>query len=575
MMFYFQKKIFIKVLLALILVTLYSCQSVSAGGKQESIEMENSIISINQLGYYPQSPKYVIIENTLADQFAVKTVADDQVVFEGLLTDVGDYDGSSRNLKLGDFSAFGDAGEYYIHLSSGGTSYPFSIDGDIYAQAMKDALKTFYFQRASMPIDEAYGGEWARSAGHPDDNCRFHESTGKEGTHSSPGGWYDAGDYGKYMVNGGISVSTLMLLHETLPQAFSDDLNIPESGNGISDLLDEVKYELDWMKTMQDQDGGAFFKVAGLQWPGFVSPANERMQRYVIGKSTTSTLNFAASLAQASRVYRDVDSNYADQCLEQAEQAWDWALANPSVKEVEVNGSGSYGDSNYQDEFLWAAAELYISSGKEQYKSYLMDSSLIQNPKISSPANWGDLRNHAYFSLATQDNGLDNATLETIRSEIISYADKTLNYMAGNPYRIPMRTKDFVWGSNGVICNYGINLAYAYQLTKDEKYMQGVLSITNYVFGQNALSFSFVTGYGSDSVKKPHNRIISSNFSSNIIPGFIAGGPNQHKNDNLNYNTDTPEKTYLDVEASYASNETAINWNAPFVFLLAFVSQQS
>lgn len=574
-MIHFQKTTLFKVLTALLMVAFYSCASASAGGTQETIDMGNSLISINQLGYYPQSPKYVIIDNSVADQFIVKKVIDDQVVFEGPLTDAGDYDGSRRNIKLGDFSALSEAGEYYVDIPSAGTSYSFLIDGDIYAQATKDALKTFYFQRASMPIDEAFGGEWARSAGHPDDNCRFHESTGKEGTHSSPGGWYDAGDYGKYMVNGGISVSTLMMLHEIQPQAFGDDLNIPETGNGTSDLLDEVKYELDWMKTMQDEDGGAFFKVAGMQWPGFVSPANDRMLRYIIGKSTTSTLNLAASLAQAARVYRDIDSSYAEQCLEQAEQAWDWALANPSVKEVEVNGSGSYGDSNYQDEFLWAAAELYISSGKERFKSYLMDSSLIQNPNISSPAYWGDLRNHAYFSLATRDNGLDDTVIQGIQDEIIAFADKTLDYMAGNPYRIPMRSNDFVWGSNGAICNYGINLAYAYQFTEDEKYRQGILSIINYVFGQNALSFSFVTGYGSDSVKKPHNRIISSNYSSNIIPGFIAGGPNQHKNDNLNYNTDIPEKTYLDVEASYASNETAINWNAPFVFLLGFVSQQS
>lgn len=564
-----------QILTAFILAAGVFCGSVSAGGTQEPQEMGNSLISINQLGFYPQSPKYVIIENSVAYEFSVKNASDNKVVFQGELEDVGDYDGSRRNLKLGDFSEFQESGEYYIEIPKGGVTASFSIDQAMYNQPMKDSLKTFYFQRASMPIDKAFGGEWARSAGHPDDNCRFHESTGLEGTHSSPGGWYDAGDYGKYVVNGGISVSTLMLLHEALPQAFGDDLNIPESGNGHSDLLDEVKYELDWIKTMQDQDGGAFFKVAGMQWPGFVSPANERMQRYIIGKSTTSTLNLAASLAQAARVYRDIDSSYAGECLEQAEKAWDWAVANPSVKEVEVNGSGSYGDRNYQDEFLWAAAELYISSGKDSYKTYLMDSSLIQNPRISAPASWADLRNHAYFSLATRENGLDPSIIEAIRNEIISYADKTLEYMEGNPYRIPLRTEDFIWGSNGVICNYGINLAYAYMLTEDSKYLQGTLSIVNYVFGQNALGFSFVSGYGSRSMKNPHNRIISSNFSSNIIPGFIAGGPNQHKNDNLNYGTTIPEKTYLDIQDSYASNETAINWNAPLTFLLAFVSQNS
>ena len=139
---------------------------------------------------------------------------------------------------------------------------------------------------------------------------------------ASPGGWYDAGDYGKYVVNGALSTGQMLLLCTLYPQAVTDQaLHIPESGNGISDLLDELKYELDWLLTMQDEDGGVFHKLTAKNFSGFVSPEAYDLDRYVIGKGTAASLDFAAVLAQAARLLAPTNEFWSQKALEAAEKA--------------------------------------------------------------------------------------------------------------------------------------------------------------------------------------------------------------------------------------------------------------
>ena len=181
-----------------------------------------------------------------------------------------------------------------------------------------------------MAIEEQYGGIYQRASGHPDDRCIYHPSSGlNEGILSSPGGWYDAGDYGKYVVNAALTVGQMLNLLELLPDAIpSDQLNIPESGNGIRDLMDEIRYELDWVATMQDEDGGVFHKLTALTFGGFIMPEEYTLDRYIFGKGTAASLNFAAVMAQTSRVYAEVDPDFSSEALIAAERAWDWALVN-------------------------------------------------------------------------------------------------------------------------------------------------------------------------------------------------------------------------------------------------------
>ncbi|MBN1410751.1 MAG: glycoside hydrolase family 9 protein [Spirochaetales bacterium] len=546
------------------------------------------IISINQVGYYPASPKYVIVENTEKfdelSAFTITSLKDNKTVFEGTLEKAPDWEGDSLALKTGDFSSVTEPGQYALSVKGMDKSLEFTISANVYDKAAKESLRTYFYQRASMAIDEKYAGKWAREAGHPDTECVLHETTGKTGTVSSPYGWYDAGDFGKYMVNGGITVATLLELYELYPKAFDDDLNIPESGNGKSDLLDEVKYELDWFKTMQDpDDSGVFFKVAGLKWPGMVLPRLDTQQRYVIGKSTSATLNFAAVMAQAGRVYAKYDGKFAKDAVNRAEKAWVWAVNNPkAINPKGLSGSGEYMDTNFKDEFFWAAAELFITTGKPVYKEYLTGKkavgdtgfnlgNLLTSPAITKPAYWGGMTNLGYFSLATRPNTLDPEILTKIKDKIVSYADVVVSNINNSPYRIPMSRKDFVWGSNGGLCNYGVILGYAYRLTSDRKYLNALLETADYLFGKNAIGMSFVTGFGTKSPMRIHHRASTGDGVKDVFPGFVVGGPNNGKQDKQYYPIDKPEKCYVDVVDSYASNEVAINWNAPFVFVLGVI----
>jgi endoglucanase len=354
-------------------VMLATACSTADPGDQSSLTPEDHI-RINQVGYYSSAPKVFVAVDAGTDQFEL--IAENrETVFAGTLSDAVFWESSGENVRRGDFSEFTSPGSYRIRIAGAGESHPFVIGESIYDEAAKAALKSNYFQRCSMPIEETFGGKFARPAGHPDTNCLYHPSTGYEsGGKTSPGGWYDAGDYGKYIVNAGISVGTMLVLQELYPQSYGDQsLNIPESGNGINDLMDEMRYETDWMLTMQDTDGGVFHKLTTLQFTGFVMPHETTEQRYFIGKSTAAALNLAAVMAMMKRLYAGIDQAYAEICLAAAEKAWNWAVDHP--EEYFSNPSdvstGAYGDTELQEEFFWAAAELYITTGNEDYLSHI------------------------------------------------------------------------------------------------------------------------------------------------------------------------------------------------------------
>lgn len=526
-------------------------------------------IRFNQLGYYPQSVKRFITANSNAATFSIKD-GSGQVVLSGSLVAKGTWPLSGENVKVGDFSALTETGTYTINLSDNSISAPFSISADLYGQALCTSLKGFYYQRASMALDQRYAGQWARPEGHSDTDCRFHSSSGhSSGSLSSTKGWYDAGDYNKYVINAGISVGTLLALYELFPSVVPDRAtDIPESGNALSDLLDEVRYELDWLLTMQDADGGVFFKITSLDFCGFVMPQDDPLPRYVVGKSTTSTLDFAAMTAQAARIWEKSDAPFAATCLSAAEKAWAWAKTHNNIiytNPADVK-TGEYGDGVFKDEFFWAAAELYATTAKAEYLDY------VNNNRGGNPmgltAYWGGMQNLGYFTLAINSTTPDNLA-SALRSAITTAADSLVNRIQAIPYRIP--DVSFVWGSNSVYMNAAITLAYAFQVTKQAKYLDAIVETADYIFGKNAVGYCFVTGMGSRQVMNPHHRPSYADDVEAPVPGLLSGGPNRGKQDQLDYPYSEPARCYLDEMPSYASNEIAINWNAPLVFVLGFL----
>jgi len=557
------------------LVFLIACFIPSCQKEGKSIETSDQI-RLNQVGYYPTSVKEFILVDTDATGFQVVD-QDDNVIMQGELVQRGEWPTSGEQVALGDFSDLQAPGTYSIIVDEKLMSYPFQVNTDIYKDAFQAAIKSFYFQRASMGIDENYGGAYARAAGHEDDNCQFHPSSGHtEGTLSSPGGWYDAGDYGKYVVNGALSVGQMLNLVEQYPDVVVDgDLNIPESANGKSDLLDELKYELDWIMTMQDSDGGVFHKLTAKNFSSFIMPEAYDLERLIIGKGTVATLNFAAVLAQASRIYVDTDPSWSKMALKSAKNAWEWAMVNNDIayRNPKDVVTGEYGDDVFTDDFYWAAAELYITTSEDVYLNYLVNN---EEPYIHELTNsWKFfIRNTAFHSLLENRLDIDAELSKILITAHIELAAEILAQIEANPYHIALDR--YEWGSNSDILNQAVILCYAHRLTGDEKYLDGAEQITDYIFGKNATGFCFLTGYGTKQVMLPHHRPSGADGIEYPVPGFIAGGPNGHKQDarsGVEYAFDTPAKSYEDVEPSYASNEVCLNWNAPAVYVLGYLGQ--
>jgi endoglucanase len=570
------KKIFLLILICTSLFPILSAQDAA------------SKIRINQIGFYPDARKVAVITDDKASDFLIKSVSSKKVVFKAKLSAPHKSSFSPQTIRVADFSSFKEPGVYELNLPGEGDSYSFEIKPKVFSNLTKGLIKGFYFQRMSITLTPAYAGKWSRAAGHPDNRVIVHPAAASPnrpaGTMiSCPGGWYDAGDYNKYIVNSGITMGTLLSLYEDFPTYFDTlRINIPETGNGAPDLLNEIVWNLRWMLTMQDPaDGGVYNKVTNAGFDGFVMPVETTTPRYVVPKGTAATLDFAAVMAQAGRIFpkfKKVYPGLADSCMISAERAWNWAVKNPRIaydqnqmnKEFKpVIMTGGYGDSDFSDEFIWAASELYISTGKESYyKAYPMfPDALMPLP------SWDNVRLLGYYTLARFENKLTNsakADFPVLKERIINTADKMTEGITERAYLTVMgkSVTDFVWGSNSVATNQGILLIQAYRLSKDRRYLDYALTNLDYIMGRNATGYSFITGFGHKTPMFPHHRLSEADGIADPIPGLIVGGPNPGQQDGCKtYPSKIPDESYTDTVCSYASNEIAINWNAPAAYL--------
>ncbi len=423
-------------------------------------------------------------------------------------------------------------------------------------------------------------GVYYHASCHPADGF-YHSSTGQSGFRLTTGGWHDAGDYGKYVVNSGITVGTLLLAYENFPEKFSrDDLNNPESGNGVPDLLDEVRYEIEWLLKMQNSNGGIYFKITKEQFESFIMPQNDSGIRYIYTLSSTATGNFAAMMARAARIYQSIDTVFANQCLTAATLAWNFLLANPSIVPVGgfVNPSGTftggYGDTNDSDERLWAAAELFETTGLAEYNNYII-ANYSSGGIISGAMSWQNVKN---LALLTYLYSLQSTSSQTIKNQIknslISHCNTLLSRAGSNGFGVAINSGEYYWGCNSDVLNKALMLINGYRQTNNIAYYETALMQLNYILGTNAHNFSFITGVGTNSVMHPHHRPSASDGVVNPVPGLLAGGPDQYLDDPVlqsHFNSSTPPALcYIDDVGSYASNEIAINWNAPLVYVLGF-----
>lgn len=543
-------------------------------------------IKVNQLGYYPSQEKVAVVDSVVVEQFTIADAASGKEILKGKAKSsaVSEWSGKTRTTL--DFSEIVTPGKYLLEVN--GTSVPFEVKDKVLAPLADAALKAFYYQRTGMPIEEQYAGKWNRPAGHPDNKVMVHPNAASPqrpaGTIiSSPKGWYDAGDYNKYIVNSAYSIGLMQSIYELFPDYFArQSVNIPESANTTPDLLDEMYYNLDWMLTMQDpSDGGVYHKLTTPSFEGFIKPIDCKQQRYVVKKSVTATLDFAAAMAQASRLFAPYEEDYpgfSKRAIAAAEKAYLWAKKNPEAyyEQDKLNKeyqpavtTGAYGDNHADDEFFWAATELYLTTGKAAYREVATKKA----PKTFHTPGWPSvsaLGVFAWLQPGRELNDADRTFAGLLKEKLLAYSQAAISGADTSSFHSPYgnKAKDFFWGCIAEGCaNQGISLVYAYLQTGNKEFLTNAYRNSDYMLGRNATGYCYVTGFGSKSPMNPHHRLAASDAIEEPIPGFLVGGPNPGQQDKVAYASNYPDESYSDTEPSYASNEIAINWNAALVGL--------
>ena len=547
-------------------------------------EAPTTNIKVDQVGYLRTGRKIAMVSARGAT-FTIRRTVDDTAVFQGQLSSTATDANSGDVLQAADFSSLNAAGAYYLDAPGVGRSWPFSLGDNVFSRTLYLAMRAFYGQRCGIAVD--LGPEFP---GYTHPACHlvgsFDPSSGKHGPRNNVGGWHDAGDYGRYIVNSGISTGTLLWAWELFRSKLADlKLNIPESGNGTPDFLNEVRWNLEWMLKMQDDDGGVWHKQTSANFCGFVMPQDDHLPSLVIGtgsapyKSTCATADLAAVAAIAARVYAPYDKAFAARNLQAARQAWAWTERNPNVAFRNPPGvsTGAYADSECGDERLWAAAELWRTTGDASYQSYFVANYAQYLPALHAPIAeswrvvapmglWG-------YALATRPGG-DPKARAAIRQAALAAAHEIVNRTRQNGYRVSLVAADYHWGSNGLAANYGVQLLVTNLMAPDPSYVEVALDNLHYLLGRNTFSLSWVTQVGGNPYRHPHHRPSGADKNAEPWPGMLSGGPNADRQDAMLQALPPglpPAKVYSDTQASYASNEICINWQALLVFLLAGV----
>ncbi len=607
------------------------------GYEPDPVEPTN-VVRLNQEGFYPNSQKTATVVSTSTTPINWQLVnSAGSAVLTGKSTVKGADHASGDNVHIIDFSSYKTVGTGYkivtdvpVSKTGDNESMKFNISNDIYTQMKYDSMKYFYHNRSAIPIQMPYcdQSQWARPAGHTSDILAPDPTKDYKANYTLDvtGGWYDAGDHGKYVVNGGIATWTVMNAYEralylgdTSVAPFKDgSLNIPESGNGYPDMLDEARYNLKTLLNMQvpagnELAGMAHHKAHDERWTALATrPDQDTMKRWLQPPSTAATLNLAAMAAQSSRLWKQYDSAFATKCLTAAETAWDAAVAHPAIYATMEQGAGggAYGDNYVLDDFYWAACELYATTGSDKYLNYIKSSDhYLKMPTeltggedngITGAFDWGCTAGMGTITLALVPNKLPATDVATARANIQAAADKFISIENAQGYGVPIEEKvisspfdqstvtGFPWGSNSFVINEAIVMSYAYEFSKDSsnkknnKYINGAITAMDYILGRNPNVQSYITGYGDNPLDNPHHRFWSYQ-ADNSFPhppaGCLSGGPNSGlqdpwvKGSGWQPGVRPAEMCFMDNIESWSTNEITINWNAPLAWMSAYLAE--
>lgn len=532
------------------------------GATVSEVYQLDSRVRINSIGFLPNLQKKATIAASCTRFELVKE--DGTVVFSGTTTPM--YDGDSgENVNIADFSSVTEEGTYYLGVPGVGKSVNFRIAKDVYNEAYKTSMLGMYLWRCGTEVSATYdGNHFSHAACHTQDaylDYITNQHTIKDGKK----GWHDAGDYNKYVVNAGITVGAMFLAWEQFQDKIEPvALTMPESSNSMPDFLDEMKFEIDWLLTMQYPDGSGkvAHKLSTRSFGGFIMPENETTERFFTPWGSAATADFVAMTAMAARIFRPYDPQYADKCINAAKVSYAFLKANPNNHSPDQSAfsTGGYntGDS---DDRLWAAAEMWATLGDATYLNDFESRVSSFSPKVQTDFDWGSVGNLGMITyLLSERTGKNQAIVDSIKRDLISAADSIVATSKNHGYGRTLGSR-YYWGCNGTVARQTMVLQTANMISPKTDYLNAAVESLGHVFGRNYYNRSYVTGLGINPPMFPHDRRAGADGIADPWPGYLVGGGHSAKG-------------WVDVEASYETNEIAINWNGALIYALAgFVDQ--
>ncbi|MGM8225228.1 glycoside hydrolase family 9 protein [Cellvibrio sp. ARAG 10.3] len=588
----------------------------------------SSFIVVDQFGYLPTAEKIAVVRDPHTGYDAAESFTPG-ATYRLINTDTGEvvhsgtvqtWNGGATHTASGDkvwwfnFSSVTAQGNYVVvDVENNVRSPAFKINAGVYKPVLKHAVRTFFYQRAGTPKQEPYAeAGWTDAASHigagQDKNARLYNDTGNAATERDlSGGWYDAGDYNKY--TNWHADYLIVLLHTYLenPAVWTDDFNIPESGNGIPDLIDEIKWGFDWLIKMQE-DNGSVLSVMGLS---HASPPSSATGPSLYGPASTSaTLTSASAFAMGSKVLASLGiaslNTYAEDLGNRAEEAWNWANANPNVTFYNnASESGSLGLAAGQQEVddagraakkLAAAIYLFAATGNTSYRDFVDTQYNAAPIDWVSPWNEPQLTNFLYYA------SLPDATATVANNIKTNYAaamNTGENWSAVrnnvDAYRAFLGDSNFTWGSNRTMSRKGTTfynlLSFDLGEVDETEVRNAALGYINYIHGVNPQAMAYLSNMGSVGAHSSVNEFYHSWFADGSdlwdrvgeseygpAPGFLVGGPNPSYDWDGNCTSPNPNpgcgaaaptpprgqppmKSYLDFNTSWPLNSWQITEN--------------
>ena len=523
-----------------------------------SAKAQSQNICINSLGFLPDATKKATIVGE-PKSFVIKKASDQSKVFEGTISGSFFQKDVNQTVSVADFSSLTKEGKYYLETPDGAKSIEFEISPKVYNQAFYTSIRGFYLWRCGTAVAGDHKGiHFAHEACHLNDG--YEDFQGKpDQLRDGTKGWHDAGDYGKYITNAGITVGMMFMAWDQFQGKLKKfSLDLPETAKGYPDFLKELKWEMDWVLTMQYTDGSGkvSHKLTAKSFEPFCKPEEDLQIRYFTDWSSAAVANFVGMTAQAARYFEPYDKAYAQKSLEAAKLSYKFLKENPENK---VFKQGEFKTGGYEtsdpDDRLWASAELWETTGNPEYLADFESQAKVLEFKIDENWDWGDISNLGMFEYAlSKRSGKNPEVLKAIQKNILDVANSIVKNAAADVYARPL--VQYYWGCNGTIARQVLNLQVANQVSPDPKYIQTSQDAIAHIFGRNYYNRSYVTGLGINPAMNPHDRRSGSDNEVQPWPGCLVGGGHTA----IGWN---------DKQEDYTTNEIAINWQAALVYSLA------